>query len=124
MTPIDLKHLRELLANAPRYPEAELEGDGLYVCPMCAGAGLVNSVFITGDHMAGGIQCYGVGPDHINLEALARAAVKALPALLDRLERAERNLGAEKVHSAALSTMPPLTAKPAPKPKRRKGGGK
>ncbi len=100
--PIDLKRLRELLANAPKYPEAAPRSDGIYTCPMCDGEASVEAVSATGVLMVGGIQCFGIGTDHQNLEALARAAVLALPALLDRLESAERTLETEKVRSAAL----------------------
>ncbi|CRY35164.1 dATP/dGTP pyrophosphohydrolase domain-containing protein [Burkholderia pseudomallei] len=86
----------------------ESRPDGSYItCPACEGEGCIpfESDYCNYDHVAIGVQFYGVGTEPGAAEAYFRAAKPAtILALLDRLERAESALAASPVSQPALLT--------------------
>lgn len=86
----------------------ESRPDGSYItCPACEGEGCIpfESDYCNYDHVAIGVQFYGVGTEPGAAEAYFRAAKPAtILALLDRLERAESALAAPPVEQPALLT--------------------
>ncbi|WP_256734353.1 hypothetical protein [Burkholderia pseudomallei] len=92
----------------------ESRPDGSYItCPACEGEGCIpfESDYCNYDHVAIGVQFYGVGTEPGAAEAYFRAAKPAtILALLDRLERAESALAAPPVEQPAA---PPIVSAPA-----------
>lgn len=86
----------------------ESRPDGSYItCPACEGEGCIpfESDYCNYDHVAIGVQFYGVGTEPGAAEAYFRAAKPAtILALLDRLERAESALAAPPVEQPAAAT--------------------
>ncbi|KGV80216.1 putative gp43 [Burkholderia pseudomallei MSHR4375] len=90
----------------------ESRPDGSYItCPACEGEGCIpfESDYCNYDHLAIGVQFYGVGTEPGAAEAYFRAAKPAtILALLDRLDRAESALAAppewaaDRAHVASL----------------------
>lgn len=85
----------------------ESRPDGSYItCPACEGEGCIpfESDYCNYDHVAIGVQFYGVGTEPGAAEAYFRAAKPAtILALLDRLERAESALAAPPVEQPAAA---------------------
>lgn len=85
----------------------ESRPDGSYItCPACEGEGCIpfESDYCNYDHVAIGVQFYGVGTEPGAAEAYFRAAKPAtILALLDRLERAESALAASPVSQPAAA---------------------
>lgn len=92
----------------------ESRPDGSYItCPACEREGCIpfESDYCNYDHVAIGVQFYGVGTEPGAAEAYFRAAKPAtILALLDRLERAESALAAPPVEQPAA---PPIVSAPA-----------
>lgn len=85
----------------------ESRPDGSYItCPACEGEGCIpfESDYCNYDHVAIGVQFYGIGTEPGAAEAYFRAAKPAtIIALLDRLERAESALAASPVEQPAAA---------------------
>lgn len=95
----------------------ESRPDGSYItCPACEGEGCIpfESDYCNYDHVAIGVQFYGVGTEPGAAEAYFRAAkpatILALLERLERLERAESALAAPPVEQPAA---PPIVSAPA-----------
>lgn len=91
----------------------ESRPDGSYItCPACEGEGCIpfESDYCNYDHVAIGVQFYGVGTEPGAAEAYFRAAKPAtILALLDRLERAESALAAPPVEQPAAAPADKVT---------------
>jgi hypothetical protein len=88
--------LRKLLEKATpqNIDTAEISEDGVYDCPLCQTQGFVDGLTFTNyDGIAQGVQFFGIGPEHKASEALFRAAVKHLPALLTALSSQRERVG-------------------------------
>lgn len=85
----------------------ESRPDGSYItCPACEGEGCIpfESDYCNFDHVAIGVQFYGIGTEPGAAEAYFRAAKPAtIIALLDRLERAESALAASPIEQPAAA---------------------
>ncbi len=92
---IDTTTLAQLAkAATPVYPldERRDHADGTWRCPMCDGQGEVDGAVTlsTSAHYCAGVQVFGIGDEHLALEAFFRAANPGtILALLARLAAAE-----------------------------------
>ena len=94
ITPADLDALTAALApldDLAYPPDVSADDDGSYECPACGGEGRVEGVATAGGGTAGstcadiqayGIQCYGIGHGHIELEQALRLLYRHRHALL------------------------------------------
>ncbi|WP_342704225.1 ead/Ea22-like family protein [Burkholderia arboris] len=106
---LTVEHLTTLKQAALAATPQDIDGaeriesrpDGSYItCPACEGEGCLpfESDYCNYDHVAIGVQFYGVGTEPGAAEAYFRAAKPAtILALLDRLERAESALPASSI---------------------------
>jgi len=89
-----LEELKALLAQAGKWPERTLvgEGEGHHECPTCGGDGTVSPDFVR-DHHAGcvGVQVYGIGDEMAAMEKLLPLLfTDYLPGLIAAAEAAKK----------------------------------
>lgn len=83
--------LRELFARAtPQIIDgAQKTRDEVHECPFCSGEGEVDGkTYVNYDHVAIGVQFFGIGAEHLRAEQLYRGLIEHVPHLLDLVDPA------------------------------------